>query len=313
MEAALLFLVFNRPDQTAAVFEAIRQARPSKLYVAADGPRENRSEDIELCAAVRQIATNIDWPCDLHTLLRPTNLGCRAAVTDALDWFFGIEPEGLVLEDDCLPEPSFFPYALELLERYRHDERIMCVAGTKPVDAAMDGAASYFLSIYNMCWGWASWRRAWMLNDPSLTHLDEFLAIRAFPGQAQSSAVSRRWEERFRQVRDHGLDSWATVWTFACWANAGLTCVPRSNLVRNIGFGPDATHLRDRASAFADLHHEPLEFPLRHPSVIAPDYRYDEQISSTFYQIRVDDLESVEVALARNLAMREADVQDRHD
>ncbi|MBJ3778568.1 hypothetical protein [Acuticoccus mangrovi] len=313
METALLFLVFNRPRQTAAVFEAIRQVRPSKLYVAADGPRENRPEDVELCATVRRIATAIDWPCDLHTLLRPTNLGCRAAVTDALDWFFGLEPEGLVLEDDCLPDPSFFPYASELLERYRHDRRIMCIAGAKPVDAAPDGAASYFLSIYTMCWGWATWRRAWMLNDPSLAGLDDFLARPAFPGQARSAAASRRWEERFRQVRDHGLDSWATVWTFACWANGGLTCVPRSNLIKNIGFGLEATHLRDAASNFADMRRESLEFPLRHPSVIAPDGRYDEEVSSVFYQIGADDLESVDVALARNLAMREADAQHRHD
>jgi hypothetical protein len=314
METALLFLVFNRPDQTAAVFETIRQARPSKLYVAADGPREKQPKDIELCAAVRRIATAIDWPCDLRTLLRPTNLGCRAAVTEALDWFFELEPEGIILEDDCVPGLSFFRYAAELLERYRHDQRIMCITGGKPVAGSANDAASYFMSIYNMCgWGWASWRRAWALNDPSLSLLDEFLSTYAFPGNAQSVAVARRWEERFRQVRDHGLDSWATIWNFACWVNGGLTCTPGANLVSNIGLGADATHPWDGALAFAELDRGTLEFPLHHPNLIAPNSRYDELLSSAFYQIQKGDLESVEVALARNLAMREADAQDRHN
>jgi hypothetical protein len=206
METALLFLVFNRPDQTAAVFEAIRQARPSKLYVAADGPREKRPEEKELCAAVRRIATAIDWPCDLHTLLRPTNLGCRAAVTEALNWFFELEPEGIILEDDCLPGPSFFRYAAELLECYRHDQRIMCITGGRPVAGTTYGAASYLVSIYNMCgWGWASWRRAWALNDPRLSLLDEFLSTHAFPGHAQSVAVARRWEERLNEPAEAGV------------------------------------------------------------------------------------------------------------
>jgi hypothetical protein len=313
MNIVLLFLVFNRPEQTAAVFEAIRQARPSRLYVAADGPRDNSPDDFERCATVRRIATAIDWPCDLHTLLRPANLGCRTAVTAALDWFFALESEGIILEDDCLPDPTFFRYTSELLERYRHDERVMCITGGKPVHVSIDGSTSYFMSIYNMCgWGWASWARAWALNDPCLTRLNEFLTVHAFPGHAQSAAVARRWEERFRQVRDHGLDSWATAWNFACWANAGLTCTPRSNLVRNIGFGPDATHMWDMSSAFANLQRDPLEFPLRHPAMIAPNSRYDEQISSLFYEIRADDIESVEAALAKNLAMREADARGRH-
>jgi hypothetical protein len=314
MNTALLFMVFNRPRHTRAVFEAIRHARPARLYVAADGPREHQPDDFALCTAVRAITMTIDWPCELHTLFRPANLGCRTAVTEALDWFFSLEPEGIILEDDCLPNPTFFRYSSELLERYRHDERIMCITGGKLVNSITDASTSYFTSIYNMCgWGWASWQRAWMLNDPRLVRLDEFLSIHAFPGHAQSTAVARRWEERFRQVRDHNLDSWATAWNFACWANAGLTCVPNSNLVRNIGFGPDATHTPDVSSEIADLQCESLTFPLRHPVMIAPDSRYDEQISSVFYRIRADDIESVETALTRNLAIREAEEQRRHE
>src|SRR5262245_56278428 len=129
-EVPVLFLVFNRPDTTARVMEAIRAARPERLYVAADGPRENNAgEAEERCAEVRQLATRVNWPCEVRTLFREHNLGCRKAVSSAITWFFEQEPEGIILEDDCLPSQSFFPFCAELLARFRDDERIMFITG----------------------------------------------------------------------------------------------------------------------------------------------------------------------------------------
>ena len=124
LDAPVLFLVFNRPDVTMRVFEAIRHARPRRLYVAADGPRAGISSETGKCEQTRQIATQVDWDCEVKTLFRSENLGCRVAVSSAIDWFFENEPEGIILEDDCLPHPTFFHFCQELLERYQHDQRI---------------------------------------------------------------------------------------------------------------------------------------------------------------------------------------------
>ena len=157
----VLFLVFNRPDTTQRVFDAIRAAQPPRLYVAADGPRAGDPAEAERCAAVRRIATAVDWPCELVTLIRPENLGCKRAVSSAITWFFEYEPEGIILEDDCLPDPSFFGYCDALLEHYRDDDRIMCISGDNFISAHCRTRPQ--LLFFSLChiWGWASWARAW--------------------------------------------------------------------------------------------------------------------------------------------------------
>ena len=123
-------MVFNRPDTTKQVFETIRKARPAQLFVAADGPRENRPDEAEKCAEVRRIVDNgIDWDCKVHRLYRDKNLGCKIACSSAIDWFFEHVDEGIILEDDTLPHPTFFQFCEELLKRYRDDERIMLISG----------------------------------------------------------------------------------------------------------------------------------------------------------------------------------------
>ena len=152
LQAPALFLVFNRPDTTARVFEALRAARPARLYVAADGPRPNREGEAARCDDVRRIATQVDWPCKVTTLFRDRNLGCRIGVSTAIDWFFEHEEEGIVLEDDCLPSTSFFPYCAELLARYRHDERVMCVSGDNFQLGREVTQYSYYFSRNIHCW-----------------------------------------------------------------------------------------------------------------------------------------------------------------
>ncbi|CAE6968474.1 glycosyltransferase family 2 protein [Paraburkholderia domus] len=303
MTPSILFLVFNRPASTAKVFSAIRAAKPRRLYIGADGPRANNPNDTRDCREVRKILSSVDWPCEVRTWFRSDNVGCRAAVREAITWFFENEEEGIILEDDCVPHPAFFRYTQCLLQRFREDQRIMSVTGTNVFGSIDNIPSTYLLSIYSLCWGWATWARAWRLYDDRLIRLDEFLSDGSFAHYALSLPVARRWEERFRQVRDFGLDSWATVWTFACWANNGLTCTPRTNLVSNIGFGPSGTHTWDKSSRFSSLPTHELAFPLKHPAIIAPDSFYDGYVSSQFYGIDPADQTSVEEALARNLQL----------
>ncbi|MCP5459188.1 MAG: nucleotide-diphospho-sugar transferase [Gammaproteobacteria bacterium] len=282
----VLFLVFNRPQTTTRVFEAIRRARPSKLYVAADGPRSDRQGEPERCAEVRRIATSIDWPCDVKTLFRDNNLGCRKAVSEAIDWFFQHEPEGIILEDDCIPDPSFFRYAHELLARYRNDERIMVIAAQHFHGDTHIPQHSYFFSRYNHCWGWASWRRAWQCYDhemslwPDLRDTDWLLGV----GNG-SQLFKRYWTDIFDRAHAGLIDSWAYRWTFSCWAQNGLTVLPAKNLVTNIGFGIDATHTI-RHTNYSALPLESLDFPLVHPNFVVRDVMADQWTDRNHFLIR---------------------------
>ena len=161
MHSPVLFLVFNRPETTRRVFEAIRTAKPSRLYIAADGPRLEREGERANCEEVRKIALEVDWECDVKTLFRDENLGCKRAVSEGISWFFEHEDEGIILEDDCLPDRSFFSFCKDLLERYRHDTRIMVISGVNFQQGRKRTEYSYYFSIYPHCWGWATWRSAW--------------------------------------------------------------------------------------------------------------------------------------------------------
>ncbi len=169
MRSPVLFLVFNRPDSTRKVFDAIRSARPPKLYITADGPRPDRPAEAKLCSEVRAIASAVDWPCEVKTLFRESNLGCKAGVSSGITWFFSHEDEGIILEDDVLPVPTFFNFCDEMLERYRDDARVSMISGCNLISNHFSPKQSYFFSRYNLIWGWATWRRAWQHYDVAMT------------------------------------------------------------------------------------------------------------------------------------------------
>jgi hypothetical protein len=266
MRSPVLFLVFNRPAPTARVFEVIRAARPPRLYVAADGARANRAGEAERCEQTRKVATTVDWPCDVRTLFRDHNLGCKQAVSQAIDWYFEHEPEGVILEDDCVADPSFFPYCDELLERYREDERIALISGDNFQFGRTYGDASYYFSRYVHIWGWASWRRTWRHYDRDAGQWPAFLeagGLRKVLG-ARPQEI-RHWHRVFAAVHAGKIDTWDYQLNLAIWANGMRSILPRHNLVSNIGFGVDATHTNS-ISKFADMATAPLPFPLRHPA-----------------------------------------------
>lgn len=240
---AVLMLVFNRPDVTEQVFQAVRNARPPRLYVAADGPRPGRPQDEETTAKVREVFKQVDWPCEVHTRFLTENLGCRNAVSSAIDWFFSKEEQGIVLEDDVLPSPAFFSYCDTMLERYKHDERVFSVVGNNLVEPWYQHPESYFFSKVFFVWGWASWRRAWQHYDVNMSAWPNTrLQVNALPYKPKQKLHHAYWDLVFDLAFKNQISTWDHQWTFAHWENNAVCVTPANNLVRNIGFGADATH-----------------------------------------------------------------------
>ena len=277
LQTAVLFLVFNRPDTTAQVFEAIRKAQPPRLYVAADGPREGRDGEAERVARVREIATAVDWPCELKTLFRKKNLGCKYAVSGAITWFFEHEEQGIILEDDCLPHPDFFYFCDTLLEHYANDERVSVITGNNFQDGRKRGEASYYFSKYNHCWGWATWRRAWQYYQGDLPFWPEWSQSADWREKTPDRVERRYWSRIFERVRAGQIDSWAYPWTASLWHDGGLTATPNVNLVSNIGFGPDSTHTAAADSPLAAMATSALG-ELRHPETVVQNTDADRYV-----------------------------------
>ncbi|MDB4154680.1 hypothetical protein N9682_06090 [Candidatus Pelagibacter sp.] len=242
LKTAVLFLVFNRPETTTKVFEKIRQAKPPRLYVACDGPREGNNNDKQQVTKVCEIATKVDWPCIVKTLFRDKNLGCKKGVSTAITWFFEHEEQGIIFEDDCVPHLDFFTFCENLLDRYAEDERVSIISGNNFQDDKWRGNASYYFSKYNHIWGWASWRRAWKHYQGDIKFWPKWKNSKAWLNYMPDKVERRDWEKIFDQVYAEKIDSWAYPWTTSLWYKGGFTATPNVNLVSNIGFGVEATH-----------------------------------------------------------------------
>lgn len=276
LKTAVLFLVFNRPDTTAQVFEAIRKAKPPRLYIAADGPRPAREGEAEKVAKVREIATSIDWPCEVKTLFRDKNFGCKHAVSSAITWFFENEEEGIVLEDDCLPSQSFFWFCETLLDQYRDDDRIFIVSGYNKQQRWSVGKCDYFYSNFGGIWGWASWRRAWHHYDSEMRDLER-LAADGYFEKLMGKTLGRLRKQQLlmaeKKISEGKMNTWDYPWAFSRHIKKGMACVPTVSLISNIGFGADATHTN---SSDLDLvKHQEIGFPIRFNSNMSADADYD--------------------------------------
>lgn len=251
MLPALLFVIFNRPELTERTFAAIRRARPPKLYVHADGPRASRSGEEVLCVATRAMTENVEWPCEVKRLYREENLGCGPAVSGALDWFFSEVEEGIILEDDCLPEPGFFEFAGQMLARYRHDEHVVHVAGTGFEPTGLSPGAGAFLAPMPFIWGWASWRRAWRhyrYELPSAEQVEEVLRR-----ECSSRATRDYWRRKFEATRSGEIRTWDYQWVYTLWQRGGWAVTPTRSLITNIGFGTESTHTTASVAGYAPL------------------------------------------------------------
>ena len=274
-DVPVVFVVYNRIETTIRVFARIAETRPRTLLIVADGPRADRPGDPEKCQAVRDLVSCPQWNCDLRLNFAPSNLGFNHRISSGLAWAFDQFEELIVLEDDCLPEPSFFRFCAELLERYRADERVMMITGDNFQFGRPRGAASYYFSQSVGTWGWAGWRRSFRYFDREMREWPverrRDMLARVWP----VPSVAEYWQSRFDEAHRGDVDAWDYQWAFAIWQRMGLQVAPEVNLIRYIGCRPDTAHTSDPEASFCELPTFPISFPLVHPTLIQPDLTAD--------------------------------------
>ena len=276
LNTPVLFLIFNRLSTTKDVLRSIKDVKPSKLYIASDGPRlYKEDESIKVDLVRKYVLSEINWECEVKTLFRKENLGCKYAVSSAITWFFDNEEQGIILEDDCMPSQSFFWYCEELLNKYKHDFRVWHISGNNFQKIDTKDNFSYHFSKFVHIWGWACWADRWAKYDvemKSYKHSD-FLGI--FKNIIDDPSESRYWSNIFQKVSKGKIDTWDYQWVYTSWRNHGLSVAPNVNLVSNIGFGEDATHTRDSDSEQANIYASDLVLPLKHPNQIVRNVHAD--------------------------------------
>jgi hypothetical protein len=270
-------LAYNRPDFTARALEPLRIVRPRRILVVADGPNASRADDERRCRDVSQVIETIDWPCRIEINRAPTNLGCRKRVQSGLDWVFDRVERAVIVEDDCVLDTSFFPYARELLDRYESNHQIHLIAASNGQLGYDTGPDSYYFSRYPIIWGWATWRRTWLQYDRDVDAWPEMKAAGWLKQFLSDPLAAEYWGHNFDRIRS-GFDTWDYSLIFSCWKANGFSISPKNNLVRNIGWGSDATHTNDSRSPYANMPLEAAQFPLRHPSEFSIRHDLDARV-----------------------------------
>ncbi len=284
MKKPVLFIIFNRPETTKQVFDAIRKYKPTRLFIAADGPRNNKVGEKERCEKARKITENVDWPCKVKRLYRNTNLGCKNAVSGAVTWFFKNVDEGIILEDDCLPDQTFFDYCNILLKRYRNDTNIMHISGSSFCPKYVKNE-SYYFSQYPLVWGWATWKRAWKFYNKKInvSFNKDWPLFRKYN---MSFIQKVYWIMNFVNVSNCSIDTWDYQWVYAIWRQKGCSITPNNNLVKNIGFSDDATHTKNASKNIVNVSLDHIKFPLKHPE-FKINNNYDQELSKNGFIIDI--------------------------
>jgi len=284
--AAILLTVWKRNDKLKNLISALKKNRPPKIYVACDGPRENLFEEYkEVNEVKKSIDELIDWDCNVYKLYSEKNLGCRKAMTKAINWFFANEEEGIILEEDCIPATDFIPYCSELLEIYRENKKIWTISGTNLQDGFIRGDSSYYFSIHFNCWGWASWRDRWVNFDSNLDSWPIAREKKLLEGILKDPIEINFWTKIFDKLYKYQKpDSWAYRFHLTCFLNNALHIMPNKNLIKNIGFDSDATHTQlnlKNSSTQNEI------MPLIHPKLIQRDVFADKYIFYNHYKMTI--------------------------
>jgi hypothetical protein len=274
LKTPVLFLVFNRPDTTSKVFEKIRQAKPQRLYVASDGPRIGNDVDKEKVIMTRDIATKVDWPCEIKTLFREKNLGCKKACSTAINWFFEYEEMGIILEDDTLPHLDFFTFCENLLVRYANDEKITAIIGTNFQNGKWRGDSSYYFSKFAHVWGWATWKRSWVHYQLDIPFWPEWRESNAWLNYKSDKVERKYWKNIFDRIYAGEIDTWCYSWDACNWYRNVVAATPNVNLISNIGFGQNSTHTKSTDSEFSNMPINKLG-PITHPKKILRNLEAD--------------------------------------
>lgn len=284
LNTPVLFLIFNRPDLTEKVFMKLRQVQPRMFYIAADGPRGNKQNDKDACEQTRSfVLKNIDWPCQVFTLFREENLGCKMAVSSAITWFFEHVEEGIILEDDCLPDQSFFYYCEELLIRYRNDSRINFISGTcLPNSSNHIQDVSYYFSKFSVIWGWATWKRVWSQYDVEIREWPKLSTtnwlLNAFYG---NEYFANGFRGMFNSIHN-GFDTWDFQLFFLNLRINSLNIHPVKNLISNVGFDSRGTHTM-HSTSYAAMSVSDID-NIIHPESFAFDVQADTIIFEHLYK-----------------------------
>ena len=277
-DVPVLLIPFRRPEKIKCLIEALAKVRPKHIYILGDGPRPNNPEEAKLVAEARRIATDIPWPCTIHTHFKKTNVGLTPNVVEGIDWFFEQVEAGIIFEDDCIPDHSFFTFCAELLERYKDDERIMHISGNNFQQGRVYGDGSYYFSHYTHSWGWATWRRAWRHYHDAVAHFEEYDKTNRINELPFTHAARKFWIKLLRNTA-----IWDSRWLYTTWYCRGLSILPNQNLVSNIGFGADATHTIE-ITAQANLASHTLT-TIIHPNHIAVDTTADDSTFKTMFYV----------------------------
>lgn len=286
IETPVVLLIFKRPDTTKQVLQAIRQIKPSKLFVVADGPRPHSPNEAKKCQDARLIIDQVDWDCEVRTNFSEKNLGSKMRVFTGLNWVFSNVKRAIILEDDCLPNPSFFPFCDELLEYYEDNPQIMAINGQNIQFGRCRSKYSYYFSRYFHSWGWASWRRAWENFDIEMKEWPSFRNNNSLYKIFSSPREIAYWERHFEETYRNKIDSWDYPWLFNLWLKNGLVVTPEVNLISNIGFHPRSasnTAIDKSKSLYAEMQTQAMEFPIQHPPVIACNQAADQFSQLTHY------------------------------
>jgi len=266
----VLILLHRRADLAVRVLHAVRRARPSRLFLAADGPRENQAGEAADCQACRSaIEARIDWPCRVERLYRDDNHGVRRGIPESISWFFSQVEEGIILEEDVLPGDDFFRLCAELLPHYRTDTRVWNITGSNQYGPSGFGQASYAFTLHSPIWGWATWRRAWERHDPAPTDVEDAADPERLKRLFGSDTYARHWSDLLRLAATGQIQTWDYLWRLTLWKHGGLAVIPRANLVSNIGFDARALHGTDPLDPNSNRRINTLDFPLRHPAWVA--------------------------------------------
>lgn len=260
----VLVVIFNRPDLARALFNSLEKVKPEKLYVAADGPREDNENDALLCEETRKVFDNIPWECEVKYLYREKNIGCGVGVSSAITWLFENESMGIILEDDCLPHSSFFRYCEELLHYFKDDERIFSINGFNPLGNNKELKESFAYIDYNLSWGWASWSRAWKHFAFELDSDAEMKSV--LKNHFKNDFISRRsWFKHLKQATNGKI--WDYQWLYSSWKGGGIHIMPAVSLTENNGFRADGTNY-SADDRYSKIKHKEMLFPLKFPKEV---------------------------------------------
>jgi hypothetical protein len=282
LTSPVALFIFNRPDLTRIAFGAIAQVRPRKLLVVADGPRS--PEEAEKCREARAVIERVDWPCKVLTNFAETNMKCGIRVASGLDWVFSEADEAIIIEDDCLPDPSFFTFAQQLLDHYRDDERVMHINGSNFISDSFSSEHSYYFSRYPFSSGWASWSRAWRHFDRNIESWPKFKRLGMLEQVFETRAEQDFWRGVLDRMHAGAPTVWDFMWNYACWSQGGLSIVPRVNLVSNLGFRPDATHTNTpyERDWLSNVPRGSID-EIQHPDFVVRNREADNQIARAYY------------------------------